>query len=193
MKSGYFGKLGEIAEGINAKFDKSEAGKAMRFLALFILLYAVISLSFYALIPLEAVESVTANSVMHFLGWFGYSGEITAGEPVLILLEGRVKIQISELCTGLLEMFVLVASVLASVGISWRKRGWGVLLSVLVVFAFNIIRIVATSLIILGGAEIGVIELAHDLLFRITLFAVIVVTYVAWFYWAVGGRIRFWK
>ncbi|MFA5930879.1 MAG: exosortase/archaeosortase family protein [archaeon] len=92
---------------------------------------------------------------------------------------------ISWLCTGILEIIVLASAILASFGVSWKKKLQGILVAIILGVIFNLLRIVITVNIILGQ-EGQIVEFTHDLLFRVILFVYIVGFYVLWFYWANG-------
>ena len=168
------------------KFRKEEKEKSAKFLLVFVIIYSLLYFGFNFIVPLEMFEFFIASAVMSLLGLMGVNGSIVLQEPVLILLESGLEIQISYLCTGLMEIFIVIGAVLASLGIEMRKRIIGVIAGVVFAFVFNIFRIVATIFIALGNPESLVLELAHDVLFRITLFVVIAGFYIAWFLWATG-------
>lgn len=168
---------------LSLKLDGAEARKTGRFVGLFVLVYLLISVGFYAVIPepnlQQGIAGITA--VM-------FSGEISTEENPVVSLPSGVKIEISPLCTGMLELFIIVAAILASVGISLKKRAAGAAVSAVLVFALNIFRIAFTTLLILGAGSLEVVELAHDVLFRVFLFISIAAIYIAWFYWAVKSE-----
>lgn len=166
------------------KFRKDEKEKGTKFLLVFVIIYGLLYFGFNFIVPLEIFEFFIASIVMSLLGIAGVKGSIVLQEPVLILLESGLEIQISYLCTGLMEIFIVIGAVLASLGIEMRKRIIGVIAGVVFAFVFNIFRIAATILIALGNPESLVLELAHDVLFRLTLFVVIAGFYIVWFLWA---------
>jgi exosortase/archaeosortase family protein len=96
--------------------------------------------------------------------------------------EGKQLI-ISWLCTGVLEILLLVSAILASFGISWTKKFWGITIAIISGALFNLLRLVITVNLVVSQ-NISVVELAHDVLFRVVLFVYIMVIYIAWFYWA---------
>lgn len=162
-------------------FEKKDLADAARFVITLLVFF--IAINFLAsLIPLELIEFFVAQISFFFLGLLGFSYEILLQEPVLVLLETQA-IQISYLCTGLLETIVLVSAVLASHGISWKKRIQGALAGIAVSLAFNVLRIDLTVLIV-HGFGIAVAEFGHDFLFRLVLFLVVAGYYFAWFKWA---------
>ena len=169
------------------RIDRLDAVKTGRFLLFFIVVYIFIS-SIVSLVPITAVENAVSQAELGILGVFGFQGNVSVQESAVIFLQNGVQIQISELCTGLQELFILVSAIIASIGISWRKRILGAIFGALVAVAFNFLRITATSLIILSSADISTIELAHNVLFRIFLFLTIAIAYIAWFYWAIKNE-----
>ncbi len=90
---------------------------------------------------------------------------------------------ISWLCSGALEIIILISAILASFGISWRKKILGAIVAIIAGYVFNVFRIwITLNIIMVQNTE--VFEIAHDLLFRIVLFVYIIVVYVLWFMWA---------
>ncbi|MDP6670253.1 MAG: exosortase/archaeosortase family protein [archaeon] len=168
---------------LSLKLDGAEARKTGRFVGLFVVVYLILSIGFYAIIPEPDLQHGIAGLTATI-----FSGEVTTEENPVVSLPSGVKIEISPLCTGMLELFIIVAAILASVGISLKKRAAGAALAAVIIFVLNIFRISFTTLLILGVDSLEVIELAHDLLFRIFLFVSIAAIYIAWFYWAVKSE-----
>ncbi len=96
---------------------------------------------------------------------------------------GEIQIVISMLCTGVFEIIILVSAILASFGITWKKKIVGVIIGIVSGIVFNTLRVWITINIILTQSP-EVIEFTHDILFRITLFLYIMIVYVLWFLWA---------
>jgi len=166
-------------------FERKDTINTGRFLLYFVFLYLIFSTLFFFIAPLQSVEGFVAGATFSFLQAIGYSGKIVLQEPVLIELDNGVKIVISELCTGLMEMFIIASAILASAGISWRKRIFGALASIIVLQLFNFARIFSTILVILSGNPIEIIEFTHNILFRVFLFIVIAGSYIVWLYFSV--------
>ncbi|MBN1941050.1 MAG: archaeosortase/exosortase family protein [Candidatus Diapherotrites archaeon] len=166
---------------------REDASKTGLFLIFFIVIYLVLT-SVFSLIPGVAVQKFVADTELGALGIFGLSGNTSIEETAVINLDAGIGIQISELCTGFQELFILVAAILASNGIVWRRRIIGAIIGAAIVLAFNYIRITATVLIILATADIVLVELAHNILFRVFLFLTIAASYIVWFYWAVQKK-----
>lgn len=167
------------------KFSKEELQKTGIFLLSTVLIYSILLFS-TALVPVEKFEFETAKATMAVLGIFGMHGDIYYQEPVLIVLSQGTKIEISALCTGLMELIVIISAILASHGISWKKRAIGVLSAIIIAPIFNLLRIIITILLILNSNSIELIDLTHGILFRITLFLIIMGIYTIWFLWAIG-------
>ncbi|MFH1587123.1 MAG: exosortase/archaeosortase family protein [Candidatus Diapherotrites archaeon] len=167
--------------------DRKEISRSGKFLIGLVAFFVLLNLLF-SLIPLEWVEFVFAFLTSLIFSVFGAQNELVYGEPVIILLHNfPLPISISYLCTGLLELSIIVAAVAASFGIKIEKRIAGIIAATATIFAFNLTRIVLSiGIILLFGLEIG--ELSHEVLFRIFLFLVIAGFYFIWFNWATKGE-----
>ena len=95
------------------------------------------------------------------------------------LLTPSADIEINDLCSGVTELAVIFASIMASYDVELRKRFFGVFFGFLVVFLINPLRITATILIFQKSEVLGV--LVHDFLFRISLIVIVLVYYVFWY------------
>jgi len=179
-------KLVAVLNPPNFSFSKQDAVKSGRFVLYFILVYLAASLLFDALFPLKALELFIANNVLSFLQSAGYAGTVSIAGAAVISLQAGPSIEISELCTGRMELLIITSAIIASTGIGWRKRLFGVVAAGLATVAFNYVRIIVTIMLILGTGDLAVIDFAHNVLFRAFLFVTIAGLYVAWFYWAVS-------
>jgi len=170
---------GRISErGLGEKV-KREGQKSKNFLLAFVVSYLVISLLF-KLVPIELFELAVAQATTIYLNFRGIDTLLVIQEPVLIITGNGVKILISELCTGLLELTVLWSSIIASLGIPARDRLFGVVAGLFATQFFNLARIFITIEFILG-ADMATVDFVHNILFRATLIAVIVGIYTIWF------------
>ena len=160
--------------------DEFQAG---RFLFGIMVLFLASSFAL-SLLPLEWFEFFYAFLSLEALKLAGLSGHIELGEPVLIYLSAfTVPIGISYLCTGLLELALVWASVASSFGIEARKRAIGIAAGTAAIVVLNTARITASVLIIrFFGLDAG--EFSHDILFRLFLVVTIAGFYYAWFAWA---------
>ncbi len=165
------------------KLDKDEIRKTGRFVAFFMLAYLFISVAFYAAIPEQNTQQFIAGITASV-----FNGELSQAENPLVTMANGTVIEISPLCTGMTELFIVISAILASIGISKRKRLMGAAAAAVIVFGLNIFRIFVTLSLILNNTDLGTIELAHNILFRIFLFISIAAIYIAWFYWAATGQ-----
>lgn len=164
-------------------FSKEEASMAGGFLlGMAVLFFAFSWLA--SLVPLSAIEGFYASASLAALKALGFNGWVTPGEPALVTLEALAQpIGITWLCTGLLELEILCAAILASSGIPLKKRVLGAIAAGAALAALNVLRITASVLaIIVLGLDAG--SFSHDVLFRVFLFVAIAGLYYAWLEWA---------
>ncbi len=166
-------------------FSRDDAVKTGRFLAFFIIIYLILSILIKFFFPIIVIEQWVADNVLAFLQFLGYQGYVTLGQTAVIHIESGPAIEISELCTGLMETMIIVSAIIASAGIDWRKRLFGSVSAGLATIVLNFARIVFTILLILGTADIVLITFAHNILFRAFLLISIAGMYMLWFWWAV--------
>ena len=171
------------------------------FLVSYLLLTAIVGL-----IPQIFFKSATGGTVQFFLSLqgvatqnasviscneFSWFSDYASGECYSFFAgartEGDKQIIISWLCTGILEIIILISAILASFGVSGKKKLIGVGAAIVAGVIFNLARILITVNFILTQ-EGPVVELAHDVLFRLVLFIYIVLVYVIWFNWAMGKK-----
>lgn len=157
-----------------------DAGKFVLFL---IVALAVLGL-LVSLVPGLFFEHATAQASSAILNAIGVQNRVDVGNQVLIQLknENNSTVIINDLCTGVLETVVLVAAILATFEIAWKKRVMAALVAVLAIFVFNQIRIVSTVFFILH-APLDIVVLSHDIFFRIFLFVTIAVFYGVFLNW----------
>jgi exosortase/archaeosortase family protein len=155
------------------------AGKFFLALVLcFVVLYGLASL-----VPIQLFERVFASLLRHTLALFRIPATSGIDVDAFVQVTDGPRILISGLCTGLLEMIILSSAILATLEIDTRKRLVGVAVGVIAIGLFNWFRIVATTLIALSQ-PIEVVELSHEVLFRVFLFLVIAGFYWTWLRWA---------
>lgn len=174
----------------------NEKKQLIYFLMGFVLSYLTLSF-LISLISQEFFKQLIGLGVEFFLNLFGNNtvsqGFVLCNEYSWLyegisgtcysFLVGTKTIHIAWLCTGILEIIILVSAILASFGINNKAKLIGVLIAIIVGIIFNLIRIIITINIALTQ-NIQVIEFAHDVLFKLVLFIYITVFYVLWFYWA---------
>jgi len=179
--------IASLFTGVKAS---GEAWKALRFLALALLSMLVLFL-ITSLVPLQWFELFVANTVANAYNALGAQARVIPGEPVGITLE-NTSIEISYLCTGLLEAIVLASVIIASAGIPINKRIIGACAGVAFTVAVNLARIFAT-LYFIASADMKTADFLHNIFFRLTLFVSIFVFYAAWFHWTTKSSEKWFK
>lgn len=189
-------KIKDYFKNESKKIHSDEKRQLLYFLAGFILFYLVLSL-LLGLIPQEIYKQITGNAVeavlnlegikttsMGFLPCdeFSWLSDGVIGTCYAFGVNDKT-IFIAWLCTGILEIIILISAILASFGINRKEKIIGIILAVIVGIIFNVLRILVTIHIVLTQ-NLQVVEFAHDILFKVVLFCYITVFYVAWFYWA---------
>jgi len=198
-KKHHTGTLDSIKNYFELQSEKIRASQTKQF-AFFVLGFALFYLIITGIIgavPQQFFKDATGLTLSSILSTEGINikeiGEVTCTEGswagidvesnCYSFLANDKQVIISWLCTGILEIIVLVSAILASFGVSWRKKLIGVAIAIIAGVIFNIIRLVITANLILSQS-VGTVELAHDLLFRFILFFYILGVYVLWFYYS---------
>jgi exosortase/archaeosortase family protein len=160
------------------------------FILIFVFIYLLLT-SLAAPFDLSIKETVGKNAE----GFLAFSGatisengiyEASDGEAVYSFFANEKQIIISSLCTGVLEIIILISAMIASIGITFRNKIIGIINAIILGFVFNTARIWITLSLIMG-TNASVFEFAHDFLFRIILFIYIIFVYVIWFYISQNG------
>ena len=147
----------------------------------FLFFYVILTGIVYAF-PKGFFERIVGESINFLINLQGIKTQTISGEQFDIhLVTSGTIIIISWLCTGILEIIILASTMLATFGVKLREKILGIIIAIIVGFIFNLVRIIITINIILTQ-NAQTFELAHDLLFRATLFLYIVIVYVIWFH-----------
>ena len=155
----------------------------MRIGAKFLVLLGLYSASIYLglLVVKPIVESITAwgsSLVLVLLGIHSWS----AGS--MVVFNGQTA-KIVGLCTGSLELALLVGAVLATEDRTWRQRLWGVVFSIASLYIINIVRVgISLASAVWYGWSFA--ELIHTVLFKFFLVFAIVGLYAIWYLWIPG-------
>lgn len=180
----------------NKAIKSNEKKQFVYFILGFLLSYLALTF-IVSLFPQEFFKQLIGSTVEYSLNLFG-NNTITQGfvpcneyswfyegisGSCYSFLVGSKTIHIAWLCTGLLEIIILISAIIASFGLGNKEKLIGVILAIIVGVILNLIRIIFTIQIVLTQ-NIQVVEFVHDFLFKLILFVYITVFYVAWFYWA---------
>ncbi|MEK6820990.1 MAG: exosortase/archaeosortase family protein, partial [archaeon] len=101
-----------------------------------------------------------------------------AGNSIQFWMSGK-RIEISALCSGMLEMILLASAILATPIRTVRARILGVVAGVGVLYVFNLFRMVVT-LLQLEHTSLAFATLTHDVLFRLVLIVGFALVYWVW-------------
>jgi exosortase/archaeosortase family protein len=127
------------------------------------------------LILQRAIAQLSQN-VLEMLGTI----IIQTSNPIQFFAD-NYKIEISPLCSGLLEVCLLAGAVMATKGKKWKSKLKGIVVGIVLLQTFNVIRITAT-IMQLNHTSIEFATFTHDVLFRIVLLIGFAILYGAWLY-----------
>jgi exosortase/archaeosortase family protein len=172
-------------------FSSAELKKGLHFLigigCFYTLFYIIISS-----IDLYVLKAFSASAAHALLGVFGVPAQLILqglAEPTILV--GNVIAQINNLCAGDIEIALLFAIVLETWDRTWRQRIWGCIFGFLLIMIINPLRI---AIVLAAGhyASWSTADLAHDLLFRVSLIIIIVLYYYVWYvhYETITKKIR---
>jgi len=159
------------------------ANPTFRFIALFGIYLGALSLA----LPIWMEES---PEVMDFLVRFTalvaywilvpFSNEVSVSDTVVNF--GGFGVRIITECTGLFEMVIYAACVLAF-PTQWSKRGLGLLIGLPAIYVFNLLRILC--LLLAGRYVNSMFEFFHIYFWQATLIVMITSVWLFWIYWIV--------
>ncbi len=151
---------------------------AYRFVALFVinlgivaLVYILLTTNFFSIV--EYMMTGTAGIVGFLMSIFS-SDVVVSGKFVNL---GSFPVKIIEECTGIYEVLIFIAAVMAF-PTNFRKKLIGVLFGVPAMYLFNVIRII--TLILVGRYWYNAFEFMHLYFWQVTL--ILMITSV-WLFW----------
>lgn len=145
------------------------------FLARWILWFAIGWAVFH---PFENIlQGIEAAHVRTLLSWVGVE-TVSGIVSHQFLMSGKL-IEISPLCSGLLELLLLASAILATRNEKWGSRLRGAVIGILALYGLNLLRMVVT-LLQLEHASLSFAALTHDYLFRLLLILGFVFVYGGW-------------
>ena len=148
---------------------------------LFIYAVVIYLLTLFLKPQIEALTAIGSALVLNILGISSsWSGN-------LVLFSGQ-SAKIVELCTGSLELSILLGAILATEDRSWRNRLWGMVFATIKLYVINILRVgVTLASAVWYGWEFA--DLIHTVLFKFFLLFAIVGIYAIWYLW-LSNRIQ---
>lgn len=140
---------------------------------------AVVSAVAYALLSLVMPYLQCGTAVMTALV-LSAIGMSASASGAIVQVQGLPLVEIVPLCVGDLELAILLGGIAATEDRTLKERAWGVIGGTVFVLLVNPLRIALT---LSAGVHWGMtfMDFLHSFLFRVTLVAVIVGFYVAWY------------
>jgi exosortase/archaeosortase family protein len=183
-KKSLFDKIKDYYSKIEEQVKSNPKKQFIYFVLGFVLFYLILSEIVYAF-PKGFFENFVGVQVNFLLNLIGIKTQIIVGESFDIhLIESGKLVIVSWLCTGILEMIILISTMIVTFGVRAKEKIIGIILALILGHFFNLLRILITiQIIITQNAQ--TFEFAHDLLFRATLFLYIVIIYALWFSWSI--------
>jgi len=169
---------------IEESIEKNPKRQFIYFIIGFLIFYLILNflISFF---PKGFFESFVGLQINFLINLQGISTQTFFGEQFVInLIESGKTINIVWLCTGILEMIILISTIIVTFKIGFREKIIGIISAIIIGHLFNLLRIIITINIYLTQNS-TVLEFAHDFLFKATLFLYIIIVYVFWFYWGI--------
>jgi archaeosortase B (VPXXXP-CTERM-specific) len=154
------------------------ANPAYRFVGLFALYLALIAVGYPWLTKraLSAVEAITAATAMIGTGLLSLVTEEATRSGSLMQL-GTFGVLIIEECTGIFEMLIFMAAVLAY-PTSWRDKLLGFAMGIPLLYLFNLARIIV--LLWVGRYHNELFEFMHIYFWQATLILMITSVWLLW-------------
>jgi exosortase/archaeosortase family protein len=163
--------------------SKKASRNATRFIVVFSLVFLFL---LYVAIPLTSglwdnLGAWHAQSVSGLLSSVWDIESAVDGNILTMEVQGQeVDFLISQLCSGDVEIALLVALLIASFDILLAWRVLGAIVGAVFLILMNPVRIAVTLVITKGsGLEAG--DFYHTLIFRLFLFVVLIMYYFAWY------------
>jgi archaeosortase B (VPXXXP-CTERM-specific) len=176
-------KVGHIGEATShtsgaSWLRRTWSNPAYRFVALFLLnlgivaaAYILLTTNFFSIV--ESMMTGTAEIVGFLIGVF--SSDVTVGGKYISF--GSFPVKIIEECTGIYEVLIFMAAVIAF-PTSIRKKLIGLSFGIPVMYLFNVMRIIA--LIVVGRYWYSTFEFMHLYFWQVTLILMITSVWAFW-------------
>lgn len=118
-------------------------------------------------------------------GTAGITSIISRAVATDVYWEGKIvavdgfSVEIIDECTGLLEMVIYLAAIIAF-STTLKKKGIGLLIGIPVIYLFNLMRIVV--LLLVGSRSQSLFEFMHLYFWQVTLIVMIASVWIGWLY-----------
>lgn len=162
--------------------SKKSLKNATRFVAVFLLSFL---LFLYVIIPLtgsfwDGMGVWHAQAVGSLLSAWGIESSVNGNILTMAVQGQNIDFVISQLCSGDVEIALLVSLLIASFDVLLIWRLGGALLGTILLLLLNPIRI-AITLVITRDAGMEAGDFYHSVIFRLFLFVILVLYYFIWY------------
>jgi len=169
---------GPVSSGIASQLREVWQNPAYRFVLLFLPLLGVVSVLYPLFVKhfnfvIQAFIEATATLEFYFLNIFSDQVRLN-GKMVWF---GNFVVKIIDECTGIYEMLIFAAAVLAF-PTSWRDKGMGILMGCPLIYLFNLIRI--AMLIVVGRFWPPAFDFMHVYFWQATMIVMITTVWLLW-------------
>lgn len=156
--------------------------RAIEFLVVFIALFAILTL---VILPLTApfwefLSDWNADATSGILSFWGVENDVLTNLVAMQVGPDVVIFEVTSLCAGDLEIALLFALILATPGILFWKKLAGAFIGTAILILINPFRI-ALTLFLTNTSDLETGELYHSIIFRLFLFALLVLYYLVWY------------
>ncbi len=118
---------------------------------------------------MEVTAAITGFVVGLFSENVSYAGQICTFQDFTV--------KIIDECTGVMEMVIYAAAVMAY-PTNWRKKMWGIVFGIPAIYAFNVVRIIL--LVVVGAYSRPLFEFMHLYFWQATLIVIITTIWIGW-------------
>lgn len=166
----------------NKKLEKKE--DSLLFAFKFVSLFLVISAITYLLLSITSLPNLLAafSSQIFLKAFFGVDSTLILNSAYPLLITPNLSAEIVDLCSGKIEIAVMLGIILGSFEKKRDYRIRGAIVGILLLLAFNALRI-STTVYFFDIGNLQWSAVFHDVLFRIFLIVVIVTYFAIWYYY----------
>ncbi len=176
-----------LKEKQEANAGKKRHGAVMAGVPFIVSIIIFSGILFLILSPFEIhLQTFEAHLVQKILNAIGTSTRATEN-PTQFFAENYL-VEVSPLCSGLLELILLIAAVVATPDATWKKKIKGIILGGGLLFVFNLLRM-TISIQQLIHTSLEFAEFTHGVLFRAVLILGFALIYGVWVH---SPRIKMW-
>jgi archaeosortase B (VPXXXP-CTERM-specific) len=172
------GAAGRLGRAAGEKLRRSWSNPAYRFVVLFLVYLAALA-GVYPLLKQRFLfvfkAMILGTAKIEYWIFSLFSSDVTLSDRLVSF--GGFPIKIIEECTGIYEILIFSAAVLAF-PTSWRKRVLGFVLGIPTIYFFNVVRI--ALLIVVGRYHRESFDFMHLYFWQVSMIAMITSVWLLW-------------